>query len=135
MVSRQPRLRWAGSCAAGTLSQFPNPALQRMSRKTLSRFRSGGSQLTLKVGENAEYKEEKPQRTRRDTKDTRSTRRASRARILSYSACSADPRESNNFVIFVSLCVLCGSPFSSLFNAAPRDKISCQKWALAHLAM
>src|SRR6185437_8582737 len=49
MVAPQPRLRWPGSCAAGTLSQFRNPAMQSMSGKTLSRFPSGGSHLTLKV--------------------------------------------------------------------------------------
>src|SRR5438045_8959447 len=49
MVARQPRLPWPLSFAAGTLSQFPNPALQNMSRKTLPRFQFGGSQLLLKV--------------------------------------------------------------------------------------
>ena len=49
MVSRPPRLRWALSFAAGTLLQFPNPAIRSMSRKTPPRFPSGGSQLTPKV--------------------------------------------------------------------------------------
>ena len=39
MVARPPRSRWPGSFAAATSSQFPNPALQRTSRKTLWRFR------------------------------------------------------------------------------------------------
>src|SRR5258708_5903476 len=49
MVARQPRLRWPLSFAAGTLSRFPNPALQSMSRKTLPRFQFGGFQLPLEV--------------------------------------------------------------------------------------
>jgi diketogulonate reductase-like aldo/keto reductase len=36
--ARRPRLRWPGPSTMATLSQFPNPVLQCMSRRTLWRF-------------------------------------------------------------------------------------------------